>query len=222
MKSKWWAAGGGWLAAMVMVGVFSLSQQAGAVPKRLLTIFGGTGTNTQFTAGSIVFAGATDGNYTQDNANFNYSSGLTLLTANKAAVNAVDSLTVGGVIVPQYFYFHYRQTAGETPTTATIWNAPEGCKLVGVLERHLVAGTNGSAVTINVYKDPSGTAPGAGTAQLTAALSLKATINTNQSGALSATPSDLTFAAGDGLSVVLTGTMTAVAGVSVTFKFQRL
>jgi len=137
-------------------------------------------------------------------------------------ITGADGLTVAGRIVPSYFYVEYRQTAGETPTTATVWAAPEGCKLVGVVERHKVLGTDAGAVTISVAKDPTGTAPGAGIGLLTAALSLKTTNNTNQSGALSGTLSDVTFAAGDGLSVVLTGTMTAVAGVSVTFKFQRL
>jgi len=207
---------------IIIVGMVCIRQDVEAAAKRLATVLGGTGTSTQFTAGSIVFAGATDGNYTQDNANFNYASGTTLFTANKAAVTTADSLTVGGRIVPSYFYVEYRQTAGETPATATIWNAPEACKLAGVVERHKVLGTDGGAVTISVAKDPSATAPGAGTGLLTAALSLKTTNNTNQSGTLSATPSDLTFAAGDGLSVVLAGTMTAVAGVSVTFKFQRL
>lgn len=193
-----------------------------AAAKRLATVMGGTGTSTQFTAGSVVFAGGTDGDYTQDNANFNYNSSTTLVTATKAAVTTADSLTEGGRIVPSYFYVHWRQNAGETPATATFWAAPEACKLAGVVERHHVAGTNGSAVTISAAKDPSGTAPGGGTGLLTAAIDLKATVDTNQAGALSATPADLTFAAGDGLSVVLTGTMTAVAGASVTFKFQRL
>lgn len=36
----------------------------------LIVLNGGTGTATQFTAGSVVFAGVTNGIYTQDNANF--------------------------------------------------------------------------------------------------------------------------------------------------------
>jgi hypothetical protein len=96
------------------------------------------------------------------------------------------------------------------------WVAPVACKVVSATERHATAGSDGSAVTVMLTKVPSGSAVGAGTACLSAGISLKATADTNQAGSLSATASDYTLAAGDGLAWVLTGTPTAVAAFSAT------
>lgn len=54
---------------------------------------GGTGTSTQFTQGSIPFAGAS-GVYTQDNTNFNYDNTNDVLNVDKIAVN--DTYNAGG------------------------------------------------------------------------------------------------------------------------------
>lgn len=92
-------------------------------------------------------------------------------------------------------------------------------RVVGAKCRFSTAGTHGSAVSLQVTKDTSTNAPGAGTDLLTnnsgAGFNLKGTIDTVQEGALSATPADLVLAAGDRLSVDFAGTLTAVAGVIV-------
>lgn len=92
-------------------------------------------------------------------------------------------------------------------------------RVVGAKCRFSTAGTNGSAVSLQVTKDTSTDAPGAGTDLLTngtgVGFNLKGTINTVQEGALSATPADLVLAAGDRLSVDFAGTLTAVAGLVV-------
>lgn len=54
---------------------------------------GGTGTSTQFTQGSVPFAGAS-GVYTQDNTNFNYDNTNDVLNVDKIAVN--DTYNAGG------------------------------------------------------------------------------------------------------------------------------
>lgn len=71
-------------------------------------------------------------------------------------------------------------------------------------------------------KVPSGTAKAAGTDLLSAGLNMKAVADTNQSGALHGTAANLTFAAGDGIGEVLTGTGTAIDGVGLTYQFQRV
>lgn len=99
---------------------------------------------------------------------------------------------------------------------------PFAWKLISATERHQTLGTNGSAVTLMPTKVPSGTAKASGTSMLTAGFDLKGTNDTNQAGTLSATASDYTGAAGDGVALVSTGTLTAVDGVAVTLEIQRI
>lgn len=100
--------------------------------------------------------------------------------------------------------------------------APFAGKLVRVIERHGTAGSDGGAVTLMPTKVPSGTAKAAGTAMLSAGISLKGTADTNASGSLSATAADLLVADGDSVGLVLTGTATAVDAVSVMLEFLRI
>jgi hypothetical protein len=110
-------------------------------------------------------------------------------------------------------------TAGNYP--ASFFIAPYPIEIVSVRERHEVLGTDAGAVTLMLKKVPSGTAVGSGTDTLSAGINLKATINTNQSGALHGTAANLRLAAGDSLGLVTTGVLTAVAGVSVTVEYKR-
>jgi hypothetical protein len=74
----------------------------GSLPTTPVTL-GGTGTQTQFTQGSVVFAGA-NGIYAQDNANFTYNAGTGVLAllASTAAVRLGTSPAVTGRL--QYSY----------------------------------------------------------------------------------------------------------------------
>lgn len=110
-------------------------------------------------------------------------------------------------------------TAGNYPESFFI--APYPIEIVSVIERHTVLGTDGSAVTLMLKKVPSGTAVAAGTDTLASGISLKATINTNQTATLHATAANYKLAAGDSLGLVVTGTPTSVAGVSVTVRYKR-
>lgn len=67
--------------------------------------------------------------------------------------------------------------------------------------------------TFVVYKAPSGTAIGSGTALHTGTFDLVGVVNGNQTLALSSTPSDLTLAVGDSIGIALTGAPTTAAGV---------
>lgn len=103
------------------------------------------------------------------------------------------------------------QTAANFTTPFFIANRPY--QILEVIERHETAGTDGSAVTVMVKKTLSGTAPASGTDILTAGLSLKATANTNQSGVISRAADTLAY--GDSLTLVSTGTLTNLVGVTV-------
>lgn len=85
--------------------------------------------------------------------------------------------------------------------------------LLSAVKRIDVVGSNGSAVTSVLWKAPSGTAPASGTAQFASGTwDLKGTVNVDQAATLSATPADRTFASGDSLVEVFTGTTTAAIG----------
>lgn len=91
---------------------------------------------------------------------------------------------------------------------------------------HSTAGTDAGAVNVQLTKDVSTNAPGAGTDLLTnnsnAGFNCKGTINVVQNGGLSATVANLWLAAGDRLSVDFAGTTTALAGALVVVTFEAL
>lgn len=130
----------------------------------------------------------------------------------------------GGKVIPQRVPVHFN-----VPVAATSANwqgsgviVDAGYKVVAVSERHEAAGTDGGAVTVMVKKVPSGTAKGSGANVLSAGIDLKAAADTRQAGSLTATEADRTLAAGDCLALVPTGTLTALAGVSLTVWLERV
>ncbi len=114
----------------------------------------------------------------------------------------------------------YSDDANGDLATQAVFVANRPYKVVAIRQVHSALGTDASAVTLSASKDTGTTAPGAGTGLLTATFDLKAAINTVQAGSLSATEADLILAAGDRLSVVYGGVLTAVAGVVVTFELE--
>lgn len=80
------------------------------------------------------------------------------------------------------------------------------------------AGGAGAAVTATV--DTGTQAPGAGTAQLTATIALTGTANTVVSGTLIASPT--TTAAGNRIAFTTSGTLTGLAGCTVTVTLKRV
>lgn len=112
--------------------------------------------------------------------------------------------------------------AGEFVKATYVWNptsvstpfyvASRAMIVQAITARVEVAGTDAGAVTAVVNKASSGTAMGAGTTMHSGNINLKGTAATNQPLTLSTTPATLKLAAGDSLSVVLTGVMTAAVG----------
>lgn len=106
------------------------------------------------------------------------------------------------------------------------YTATKTVKIARIDYVHATAGTNGSAVNVQVTKDTSTNAPGAGTDLLTnntnAGFDCKGTINVVQSGALSATAANLILVPGDRLSVDFSGTLTALAGLVIVVTFETL
>lgn len=95
---------------------------------------------------------------------------------------------------------------------------PKACVVTGIQEVHQTAGTDGSAVTLNIEKLTGTTALGSGSEILSTAFSLKATANTVQDGSLSMDLSSRTLAKGDRLALKDTGTLTSVANVTVKIE----
>lgn len=109
------------------------------------------------------------------------------------------------------------QTAANFTTPFFIAN--RSYLVLEVIERHETAGSDAGAVTLMLKRVPSGTAPASGTDMLTAGLSLKTTANINQSGTIGLVK---TLTAGDALSLVTTGTLTALVGVTVSITLKAI
>jgi hypothetical protein len=101
--------------------------------------------------------------------------------------------------------------------------APEAMEVVEIHEIHSTKGTNASAVTATVKRCQGTEAATAGDDLIgTTKIDLKGDDNTLQSPALTSTAADLKLAAGDRLSVDVTGTTTACAGVLVQVLLKRI
>lgn len=109
---------------------------------------------------------------------------------------------------------------------ASVFVANRPCIVTGAYYVHSVKGTNGSAVNLQIVKDTSTDAPGAGTDILTnntnAGFDCKGANYTVQTGTLTATAATLRLAVGDRLSLDFAGTLTALAGVVVVVVLQPL
>jgi hypothetical protein len=132
---------------------------------------------------------------------------LTLSPGGKGDI-AVYSMNANGDLVAAGPNFH-------------IANRP--MRVSAISYSHSTAGTDGSAVNLQVEKCTGTTAAGSGTNLLTnnsnAGFNCKGTINTVQAGTLAAAAS-LRMAATDRLAIDTAGTLTALAGVVVTVLFE--
>jgi hypothetical protein len=111
---------------------------------------------------------------------------------------------------------------GTMPATAAnyevFWIAPFAGYVSEFREVHRVAGTDAGSVTLQLEKLTGTQALDAGTNVLATALDLKATANTVQTATLSNTLSARQFARGDRFALKDSGTLTAVAGLSVVLE----
>ncbi len=142
------------------------------------------------------------------------------------AVTTADKLTVAGVIVSPTKSISVQCPANADCVDKAFFIADRAYQVTAISEVHSAAGTNGSAVNLQVTKDVTTDAPGAGTDLLTnntnAGFDLKGTANTVQAGTLTATTASLQLAAGDRLSLDFAGTLTTLAGVLVTVTLKPI
>jgi hypothetical protein len=164
---------------------------------------------------------ASKGIISQDAATF---SALVTMTGG-LAVDA-DELTVGGVIVSPTKLVSVNCVANGACVDQQFFIADRAYQVTAINEIHAVAGNDAGAVSLQVTKDTSTNAPGAGTDLLTntagAGFNMKSTAQTVVAGTLSVTASDLQLAAGDRLSLDFAGTITTLAGVTVTVTLKAI
>lgn len=140
--------------------------------------------------------------------------------------NGFDSNLVAWTDISQKKVFINHTIVGTAAATAANYAVfvivPMPCLVTRVQEVHQTAGSDGSAVTLNIEKLTSGVALGSGSDMLSTDLSLKATANVVQTGTLTTTSSTRTLAKGDRLAMKDTGTLTAVANVTVLIELQLI
>lgn len=135
-----------------------------------------------------------------------------------------DAETIPYSSVRPFYEFIHWTLPGTSAATATnygvFWIAPADCSVAAFQEVHQTAGSDASAVTLQLEKLTGTQAPGAGTEVLNATLSLKATANTVQDGVI--LPGSASLLKGDRLCLKDAGTLTAVANITIlaTIKYQ--
>jgi hypothetical protein len=112
----------------------------------------------------------------------------------------------------------------DDPTTAAFFVASRAYEVVAISCVFAIAA--GLAAAVQVTKDTATEAPGAGVDLLTnntnTGFDLNATANTVQAGSLTGTGASLQLAAGDRLSIDVSGTATAVTGVAITVTLKAI
>ena len=169
-------------------------------------------------SGAINFANNVDVDGTFD---VDGNTDLDLLNVSETlAVVTADYLTVGGVIVPQEMVIVWPISASSVDES--IFIASDSWQITHIEEVHTVAGNDGSAVNVTVTNCDGTDAPSAGNNMLQAVIDLKGTANTMQTGTLTATTADLQLADGDRLALDYSGTLTTLAGGSITIHMKRI
>jgi len=102
------------------------------------------------------------------------------------------------------------------------FTAPVQCQVVAVREVHATAGSDAGTVTGTIRRCQGTEAATAGDDLLSATINFKGTALTEQTPALTTTTANLTLEAGDRLSLDVTGTTTALAGVIITVLLKRV
>jgi hypothetical protein len=137
-----------------------------------------------------------------------------------------DSLTIGGVIQSPYRSVSVSLALNGNCIDQNIFIADRAYQVTRVDYSHATAGSDGSAVNLQLAKQTGTQAIGSGTNLLTnntnAGFNCKATANTVQNGTLTATTASLQMATGDRLALDFTGTITSLAGVTVTVQLKPI
>lgn len=117
-------------------------------------------------------------------------------------------------------YTLFGTQAATTGNYSVFFVAPFALTVSQITEAHAVKGTDGSAVSLDIEKLTGTTVPGSGTKITAAAIDLKGVINTVVTPALSTSVGVVQLASGDRLALLLTGTPTSVANVTVTILIR--
>lgn len=141
-------------------------------------------------------------------------------------IGAADDLTVGGVIVPQALEVSFHAQPATEMVDQSFFVATRAYQVTAISFVHAVAETTAATLAVQVTKDVSTNAPGAGTDLLTnntnTGFDAKATANTVQAGTLTGTVASLQLAAGNRLSVDFSAAATELVGVTITVSLIRI
>lgn len=116
----------------------------------------------------------------------------------------------------------FTMNANSGLATQTFFVADRAMIITGIEYVHGTAGTDAGAVTAYVSHETGTQAPGTGLSVMSNTFNCKGTINVVQNATINAVdgngnqPTSVQLAAGDRLSMVFTGTLTTLAGVSVS------
>lgn len=136
--------------------------------------------------------------------------------------NGNNSTVVPFLNIKQKKFWVVHTLYGTAPATAGNYSqffiCPAACVITGFQESHTTAGSDTSAVTLQLEKLVSTIAPGSGLAVLATPLSLKTTANVPQTGAFPVTPGNRSLVLGDRLALLLAGTPTSVANLTVNLE----
>lgn len=152
----------------------------------------------------------------------NLTIGGTLAVTGASTFTGVVTLPSG--TLGSNFLVNFVDAPTATATDRYIFVAPIACQVIAASEVHAVAA--GGASTIQLTKDVSTNAPGAGTNLLTnntnAGFDLNGTAATPQVGTLSATVTDLQLAIGDRLALDWANTIQSTAGMVVSVWLKTI
>jgi hypothetical protein len=112
------------------------------------------------------------------------------------------------------FSVSYNSPGTPEATDAVFLVATRALRVKAISQVHAVAA--GGVSTLQVTKDTSTDAPGAGSDLLSSAFNLNATANTVQAGSLTSTLADLDLATGDRLAVDFANAIQSSDGITVT------
>lgn len=139
----------------------------------------------------------------------------TALTASEIEIMPWDAFGSGNASFSSVMSASWQQAQGAAPSAGS-FTILLATRPVRVTFASVVFSTTSTSGTVTVTKDTGTQAPGAGTALLTAPMSLSGTANTVVNGTLIATLSTLTLAAGNRLALTFAGTLTGLAGANVS------
>lgn len=141
-----------------------------------------------------------------------------------SAVTSLAGLIVTVWVQPHtdmaYAVYNRRANADIAAAETIYLNVIPGQRIRGAVVRFGTPGSDAGTVVLDLTKDTSTNAPGAGTSILSATQSLKATANTAVYLSMATLAATLTMGALDRIAMKITGTKTALAQLSITVFFE--